>query len=148
MKKIAWSFNQDMPTNYEDFCKKVASYNEDIMEDRNVWNSNEIVLDNPKIDIQYEAWLESMKDLLVNEELCDDEDVFDDKENSEDGVFQVEVLAHLNADNGEYFTTGELLFKLHNQLTNKELGDHVFFEGLNQFESNNEVPSFYLYCGS
>ncbi len=37
-------------------------------------------------------------------------------------MWQVEIMAHLVADNGTYFTREELLFKLHNLMANKELG--------------------------
>jgi len=60
--------------------------------------------------------------------------VYEDDEleeyDKEDGMWQVEIYARLKADNGQYFTTEELLFKLHNLMANKELGDHVFFENL------------------
>lgn len=36
----------------------------------------------------------------------------------------------LTADDGEAFTAGELLWKVHNAFTD-QLGDHHFFEGLN-----------------
>lgn len=48
----------------------------------------------------------------------------------EDGMWQVEIYARFKADNGQYFTTEEILFKIHNTMANKELGDHVFFENL------------------
>ena len=51
-------------------------------------------------------------------------------------MWQVEIMAHLVADNGTYFTREELLFKLHNLMANKELGDHVFFEGI-EYEAMN-----------
>ena len=40
-----------------------------------------------------------------------DELLEDDKE---DDMWQVEIYARLKADNGQYFTTEELLFKIHN----------------------------------
>ena len=79
----------------------------------------------------------------------------------EDGMWQVEIYARLKADNGQYFTTEELLFKIHNLMANKELGDHVFFENLvyddHEFEAdeiediddNDEgIPVFVVWLGS
>ena len=63
-----------------------------------------------------------------NEYLYEDDEL--EEYDKEDGVWQVEIYARLKADNGQYFTTEELLFKLHNLMANKELGDHVFFENL------------------
>ena len=73
-------------------------------------------------------------------------------------MWQVEIMAHLVADNGTYFTREELLFKLHNLMANKELGDHVFFEGIEYeghecegyglIDNKDGIPVFYTCCGS
>ena len=54
-------------------------------------------------------------------------------------MWQVEIMAHLVADNGTYFTREELLFKLHNLMANKELGDHVSLKVLNTKAMNVKV---------
>ena len=84
-----------------------------------------------------------------------------DLDDKEDDMWQVEIYARLKADNGQYFTTEELLFKIHNLMANKELGDHVFFENLvyddHEFEAdeiediddNDEgIPVFVVWLGS
>ena len=73
-------------------------------------------------------------------------------------MWQVEIMAHLVADNSTYFTREELLFKLHNLMANKELGDHVFFEGIEYeghecegyglIDNEDGIPVFYIVCGS
>ena len=82
----------------------------------------------PEILVSYEAWIESKSQLYPNEYLYEDDEL--EEYDKEDGMWQVEIYARLKADNGQYFTTEELLFKLHNLMANKELGDHVFFENL------------------
>jgi len=82
----------------------------------------------PEILVSYEAWIESKSQLHFNEYLYEDDEL--EEYDKEDGMWQVEIYARLKADNGQYFTTEELLFKLHNLMANKELGDHVFFENL------------------
>ena len=52
----------------------------------------------------------------------------------------------------------ELLFKLHNLMANKELGDHVFFEGIEYeghecegyglIDNEDSIPVFFIVCGS
>ncbi|MBS5290682.1 MAG: SMI1/KNR4 family protein, partial [Veillonella sp.] len=106
----------------------------------------------------YEAWIESKDQLFDNERVTDEELLEEDKEDKEDGMWQVEIMAHLVADNGTYFTREELLFKLHNLMANKELGDHVFFEGIEyeghecegngQIDNEDAIPVFYIVCGS
>ena len=54
----------------------------------------------------------------------------------------------LKADNGKYFTNLELMTKVHNQQANKELGDHVFFEGMDLDDEIDGIPVFYVACGS
>ena len=105
--------------------------------------------------LTYEAWIESEDQLFDNERVTDEELLEEDKE---DGMWQVEIMAHLVADNGTYFTREELLFKLHNLMANKELGDHVFFEGIEYeghecegyglIDNEDGIPVFYTCCGS
>lgn len=110
--------------------------------------SQKIVFDFPELKIQYEAWIAGAGDLLENESLLEDEDILDE-DNKEDGLFQVEILAHLKADNGQNFTALEFLLKSHNQQVNKELGDHVFFEGTDENpELFDGIPICYIACGS
>ena len=86
-------------------------------------------------------------ELLENEELYD-EDYFNE-DNEEDGYFQVEILCLLKAENKKSFTMLELLMKIQNQLRIRELGDHIFFEGIgNTGKKYNGIPVYYLYCGS
>ena len=105
----------------------------------------------PEILVTYEAWIESVNQLFSNERVTDEELLEDDKE---DGMWQVEIMAHLIADNGTYFAREELLFKLHNLMANKELGDHVFLKVLNTKVMNVKVMGLqitklvylYSYC--
>lgn len=54
-----------------------------------------------------------------------------------------------DTDNGENFTALEFLFKSHNQQANKELGDHVFFEGTDEDPNIIDgLPLCYIACGS
>ena len=62
-----------------------------------------------------------------------------------------EPLLDFSADNGESFTAGELLFKLHHAIAGRfDLGDHVFFEGLMLERSPEEggTPVYEMYLGS
>ena len=70
------------------------------------------------------------------------------EEYADDGYFQVDVKALLKADNGKYFTNLELMTKVHNQQANKELGDHIFFEGMDSDNEKDGIPVFYVMCGS
>ncbi|MDR0227847.1 MAG: hypothetical protein LBI72_02105 [Flavobacteriaceae bacterium] len=135
---------------HEEFNKEVTEYQIMIHKTDHNWKPNEVVFDFPEIQIQYMAWVNGPNDLLENERLIeDDEDVFDDEDNAEDGFYQVEILAKLKADNGKNFNALEFLMKAHNQQANKELGDHVFFEGTDeQPEVNDGLPTYYIACGS
>ena len=138
---VHWIFNKHTYSR-DEFSKE---YNK-IVENR---------LEEPEILVTYEAWIESVDQLFDNERVTDEELLEDDKE---DGMWQVEIMAHLVADNGTYFTREELLFKLHNLMANKELGDHVFFEGIEYeghecegyglIDNEDGIPVFYIVCGS
>ena len=149
---VHWVFNKQtysreaFSKEYNENVKKYVDDDEADDDDR---------LEEPEILVTYEAWIESEDQLFDNERVTDEELLEEDKE---DGMWQVEIMAHLVADNGTYFTREELLFKLHNLMANKELGDHVFFEGIEYeghecegyglIDNEDGIPVFYIVCGS
>ncbi|WP_287524002.1 SMI1/KNR4 family protein, partial [Veillonella sp.] len=149
---VHWVFNKQTYSR-DEFSKE---YNENVkkyVDDDQVDDDDR--LEEPEILVTYEAWIESEDQLFDNERVTDEELFEEDKE---DGMWQVEIMAHLVADNGTYFTREELLFKLHNLMANKELGDHVFFEGIEYeghecegyglIDNEDGIPVFYIVCGS
>ena len=150
--EVHWIFNKHTYSRDEfskEYNKVVEKYVDEDQAD------NDDILAEPEILVTYEAWIESVDQLFDNERVADEELLEEDKE---DGMWQVEIMAHLVADNGKYFTREELLFKLHNLMANKELGDHVFFEGIEYeghecegyglIDNEDGIPVFYTYCGS
>ena len=113
------------------------------------------LLEEPEILVTYEAWIESENQLYHNERLNDEELLEEEKE---DNMWQVEIMAYIIADNGKYFMGEELTFKLQNLMANKELGDHVFYEGIEYegheceghglIDNEDGIPVFYVCCGS
>jgi len=148
LDNVFWSFSSKEFSNPEEFNQAVVEYQKDIRETAEDWKPEEIVFDIPELQIHYEAWIEKPSDLLENEVLIDDDkNVFE--EYPEDKEHQVEILAKLKADNGKNFTALEILMKIHNLQVNKELGDHVFFEGIDDKpEIVNALPTYGMFCGS
>ena len=150
--EVHWVFNKHT-YNREEFSKEYDKVVEKYVDEDQT--NNDDILGEPEILVTYEAWIESVDQLFDNERVTDEELLEDDKE---DGMWQVEIMAHLVADNGTYFTREELLFKLHNLMANKELGDHVFFEGIEYeghecegyglIDNEDGTPVFYTCCGS
>ena len=153
-KGIPWVFNKTTYTR-EEFDKEFYT----CLEEHKVNPDNLPPLVEPEIFVSYEAWIESKCQLHANEHLYEVDELLED--DKEDDMWQVEIYARLKADNGQYFTTEELLFKIHNLMANKELGDHVFFENLvyddHEFEAdeiediddNDEgIPVFVVWLGS
>ena len=148
---VHWVFNKQTYSR-EEFTKE---YNENVKKYVDNEADDDDRLEEPEILVTYEAWIESEDQLFDNERVTDEELLEEDKE---DGMWQVEIMAHLVADNGTYFTREELLFKLHNLMANKELGDHVFFEGIEYeghecegyglIDNEDGIPVFYIVCGS
>ena len=149
---VHWVFNKQTYSKEEfskEYNENVKNYVDDDQSD------DDDRLEEPEILVTYEAWIESKDQLFDNERVTDEELLEEDKE---DGMWQVEIMAHLVADNGTYFTREELLFKLHNLMANKELGDHVFFEGIEYeghecegyglIDNEDGIPVFYIVCGS
>ena len=149
---VHWVFNKQTYSR-EEFSKEYNKIVEKYVDDDQADDDDR--LEEPEILVTYEAWIESEDQLFNNERVTDEELLEEDKE---DGMWQVEIMAHLVADNGTYFTREELLFKLHNLMANKELGDHVFFEGIEYeghecegyglIDNEDGIPVFYIICGS
>ena len=150
--EVHWVFNKHTYSR-EEFLKEYNKVVEKYVDDDQA--DDDDILAEPEILVTYEAWIESVDQLFDNERVANEELLEDDKE---DGMWQVEIMAHLVADNGTYFTREELLFKLHNLMANKELGDHVFFEGIEYeghecegyglIDNEDGIPVFYTCCGS
>lgn len=148
---VHWVFNKQTYSR-EEFTKE---YNENVKKYVDNEADDDDRLEEPEILVTYEAWIESEDQLFNNERVTDEKLLEEDKE---DGMWQVEIMAHLVADNGTYFTREELLFKLHNLMANKELGDHVFFEGIEYeghecegyglIDNEDGIPVFFIVCGS
>lgn len=146
LNNVLWHFTDKEFTDTSIFSDAVSEYHLAIKREPDFWQPEEIVFSLPQVKILYEAWINGQEDLLPNEILIEDEQgAFE----MEDGMYQVEILATLDADNGKEFTAVEFLMKVHNQLANKELGDHIFFEGVEEISSpGTEVPVYYIMCGS
>ena len=150
--EVHWVFNKHTYSR-EEFSKEYNKVVEKYVDEDQA--DNDDILAEPEILVTYEAWIESVDQLFDNERVTDEELLEDDKE---DGMWQVEIMAYLVADNSTYFTREELLFKLHNLMANKELGDHVFFEGIEYeghecegyglIDNEDGIPVFYTCCGS
>ncbi len=149
---VHWVFNKQTYSR-EEFSKEYNKIVEKYVDDDQADDDDR--LEEPEILVTYEAWIESEDQLFDNERVTDEELLEEDKE---DGMWQIEIMAHLVADNGTYFTREELLFKLHNLMANKELGDHVFFEGIEYeghecegyglIDNEDGIPVFFIVCGS
>lgn len=148
INNIAWSFSKNRYTDAAEFNQEVVRYQKAIFQTDEHWKPAEIAFGFPELQIQYEAWIMQPADLLENESLTeDDESVFE--QYPDEKQHQVEIIAKLKADNGSHFTALEFLMKAHNQQANKELGDHVFFEGTDEDpEMVNGLPTCYIACGS
>ncbi|QOW10355.1 hypothetical protein Q73A0000_08240 [Kaistella flava (ex Peng et al. 2021)] len=147
LSNIVWSFNDTEYDSKEDFNKDISQYQLKIKKEEASWNPDEIVIENNAVDIVFMAWVDE-NGLAENETLLEDEEFFDDESNSEFGLFQADIQARLHAENGKNFSALELMYKLDQQMKPKELGDDLFFEGLGSLESENNIPKFYLFCGS
>jgi uncharacterized protein (TIGR02996 family) len=103
LEGIYWSFMGKPFTVQADFDAAVGREQVEVIWENN-WNPGEIVLPHPRVAVRYMCW---------------------------QGDRQLWPVLKLTSDNGEFFTAGELLFKIHNAVV-KQLRkiDHHFFEGL------------------
>lgn len=118
MSDVRWAFYGGQYDTIEEFMKAVQEYHEEL--DADGWQPEEVVLACKEVTVQYAYW---------------DEDEEDETEED----------FRLTAD-GDGFTAGELLFKIHNRVVGHlENEDHHFFEGLSLYkDAAPENRSFYF----
>lgn len=138
LKHVAWNFTGKGFDNRADFNQAIANYQLAILDDPSGWNPDEIIVSAPEVDILYECYA------------TDSEPVFDDETIKADYGEEKEIIARFTADNGASFSALELLYKLHQRLQQRELGDHTFFEGLVPADETEkgQIPLFEVRCGS
>jgi|GEM_PF-5460696 len=128
LHNIFWNLSNDKFQSQTDFEKALKNYNEEISHQFFAIDLSETIINFPKIVIQYSSW---------------------DKKRDE----EVEKDFSLQADNGQFFTAGELLYKVHNKICKamQEIDNH-FFEGFELWveENNNSknIPRCFLLQGS
>lgn len=117
MRDVYWAFGGKVFESRAEFSEKIRQYQIDIKE-KDDWQPEREVLSAAVINLIYEFW---------------------------EGDREVEKTVEILADNGESFTAGELLFKIHNLVTEdlREMDRH-FFEGL----SLDKPPTYWLSLGS
>jgi hypothetical protein len=149
LRNIVWRFNRVNPSTLDEFNEKITSYQRDILKDKASWSPNQVIVNSPIVGIKYHAWLEGSSEISANEILLEKSGFFEDKGNkSASGLFQANIFAELDADNGLNFTALELMYKINRQVFPKDLGDRIYFEGLEEYEADNAFPSFLMRCGS
>jgi len=148
LNTISWTFGSTSYSDAAKFNKEVSDYQKLIHDDESRWKPDEIMCKHPQLKIQYTAWITKPSDLHDNEVLInDDKDVFEKYPDEQE--HQVEIVATIKADNGQNISAQEFLMKTHNQQANKELGDHVFFEGIDENPKMiNGIQTYFIACGS
>lgn len=128
MKDVLWNFEKEKFPSLEKFKEALIKYNETIKGEPSKINLEENVLNTKQVVIQYSCWDEQEED-------------------------EIEPSFLLEADNNSFFSAGELLFKVHNQVRDQlKDEDHKFFEGFDLWEGENpnypDVPLYFLEQGS
>ena len=81
-------------------------------------------------------------------EILANENFFNDSPD-EDGFYQAIIVAELHSGDSSSFGALELLWLIHNTLANKDLGDHIFFEGFDiEGYEEDGTPLLFINCGS
>ncbi|MDR1403601.1 MAG: hypothetical protein LBJ60_07880 [Tannerellaceae bacterium] len=125
MTDVYWAFYGGTYSSEKDFVQAVDKYHTEL-ERKAEWRPGEVALQSKEVIILYSYW----------------------DENEDD---EVEADFSLVADKN-FFTAGELLFKIHNKVVeNLQDDDHHFFEGLTLYTENGHethIPGYALMQGS
>lgn len=150
LKDIAWAFNGVSYDTTEAFNEAITLYQVQAGYPATAWKPDEIVLETPSVQIAYQHYITPACVRFEDETFLDEDEadiLINDPEEEDE---QREVAVTFMADNGYYFTALELMYKLHQRLWHRQLGDNIYFEGLwvcNIPERINP-PLFYLHCNS
>ena len=124
-RELAWRFVHPAYTTLEEFIAAVRQYQVAIFGE-NKWDAAEVVLSAPRVRIRPAFWDEA-----------------------EDGGENLQL--ELMATNAAGFTSGELLFHVHNAFVtqwHEIAGDHAFFEGFTRVEATEGQPLYEIDLGS
>ncbi|WKX76186.1 hypothetical protein [Zobellia laminariae] len=128
LNDVLWNFKDKTYSSLSEFLIALLTYNENIFGEDFEFDKDEKVLESTQVVIQYSYWDEEKED-------------------------DIEPDFLLTADNGEFFTQGELIFKVHNKVQEKlQDQDNSFFEGLLLWEgenpNNQDLPLYFVMQGS
>lgn len=127
MQNILWNFGTKPFESKQTFIVELEGYNKEVTGQEFSIDLESPVLNSTRVVIQYMF--------------------FDDQEE------EIEPSFLLEADNSNFFTQDELLYKVHNVVYTKlKDQNHKFFEGLLLWEGENpnypEVPLYFVQLGS
>jgi len=147
LDNIAWAFTQEHYPGLMIFWESVKAYNADIENDIEDFNPFGTIFRSPKVKIMYRAWIKSRKE-LHDFEILANENLFEEAPD-ERGLYDALIVAELYSGDGTAFGALELLWLIHNTLANKDLGDHIFFEGFDiEGYEEDGTPVIFINCGS
>jgi hypothetical protein len=149
LTNVVWRFKRLIPAKIDEFNEVFTRYQFDILGEKANWNCDAVVVDSPTVGITYTAWLKSPTELFDNEIAVEKEGFFENLNNRDsDGLYQTNIAFELIADNECNFLASELMYKISHQISSRNLGDRVYFEGLQEIRTDSEFLCFRLMCGS
>ena len=143
---ISWAFNGVYYRSLMSFLEDVKQYNLDIGNIQENFNPFATIFKVPKVKLIYDAYIRGKEDILENETLLNPDTL---QKPSEGDFYYTEILAELYADGEHQFGAIDFLLKIHNTLCNKDLGDRIFFEGIEIYGYEEDgTPAIGLLLGS
>lgn len=148
LNNVAWFFNGISYDSPEEFSEAVMQYQSDAGRDVPEWQPGSVVLDAPEVQIVYRYYITPNDIKFPDEQYLDEDEADVQVDDPEEEDEQREVAVTFHAANKQHFTAAELLYKLHQRLWHRQLGDLVHFNGLLSCKplDTTAVPRFYLHC--
>ncbi len=150
LKNVSWAFNSVDYSTTEAFNLAVTSYHDESGTQHPSWNPDEIVLETPSVQIAYRYYITPTDKFFADEFFLNSDDTDLLADDTDETSEQREATATFMADNGFYFTAVELMYKIHQRLLHRQLGDYIYFEGLFVCNIPERItpPLFYLHCSN
>lgn len=146
---VFWTFDEQIYETLSEFYEALYEHNSELDNPLLQFDPLQSLYDTSHLYVTYETWLEFCDDLHEHEFLQNPHRLTN---KYDDHPQTVNVVGKICGDEPTHIGVLELLWKVHNSLANKQIGERVFFEGFYQVgvisDEDEDVPVLAILLGN
>lgn len=146
---VFWTFDHTVYSELGDFYEAIYDHNNELDNPLLQFDPLQVLFESSCAYVIYEAYLE-FNDDLHEHEFLQNPHILTNK--YDDHPQAVNVVSKISSDNPMSMGALELLYKVHNSLANKQIGERVFFEGFYKIgvinDEDEDVPVLTILLGN